>query len=43
MKGSRATHKIRRGEYAVALNWTMTNVNENTMLVNASIPDPRVE
>jgi len=37
--GSRATHCTRRGEYALALNCTITKVNEKTMPVNAIIPE----
>jgi len=37
--GSRAIQSTSRGEYAVALNWTITNVSENTMPVRAIIPE----
>ena len=40
---SRATHITRRGEYAVALNCTMTNARENTMPVRAIIPEAIAE
>ena len=37
--GSRANQSTRRGEYAVALNCTITNVSENTTPVSAIIPE----
>ena len=37
--GSRAIQSTRRGEYAVALNCTMTKASEKTMPVSAIIPE----
>src|SRR5262249_14486999 len=39
INGSPASHNESRGEYAVALNWIITNVRENTMAVSAIIPE----
>src|SRR5262249_29813494 len=39
MTGSRETHNTSRGEYATALNCTITNAREKTIPVNAIIPD----
>src|SRR5690349_21698348 len=36
---SLAIHRTRRGEYAVALNWTITNASEKTIAVREIMPD----
>src|SRR5262249_45675529 len=36
---SRETHSTSRGEYATALNCTITNASENTIPVSAIIPE----
>jgi hypothetical protein len=38
--GSRAIHKDNRGEYAIALNCTITNASANTTPVRESMPVP---
>jgi hypothetical protein len=43
VNGASASHNARRGEYAVAPNCTMTNVNEKTMADNVIVPDAMVE
>src|SRR5215471_21734899 len=37
--GSRETHNTSRGEYATALNCTITKASEKTMPVNAIMPE----
>jgi hypothetical protein len=43
MSGSSASHRTRRGEYAVALNCTITNVSENTIADSVMVPAAAVE
>ena len=38
-----ASHDTSRGEYAVALNWTITNASENTRPVSGSVPEAIAE
>ena len=38
-----ANHDTSRGEYAVALNWTMTKASEKTRPVSGSVPDAIAE
>jgi hypothetical protein len=42
-KGSRAIHETRRGEYAIAPNWTVTKARANTIPVRASMPEATEE
>jgi hypothetical protein len=43
MTGDRASHITSRGEYAVALNCTITNATEKTIAVSAIMPEAIVD